>query len=202
VLILCLGLVALGALGVGFLRFADTVTKLRPPFPLAADGIVVLTGGTDRIAGAVELMASGKARRLLVSGVHPGTSDASIRRLGDADPALMACCIDLDRRAANTVGNAIETAKWTRRNGFLSLIVVTSAYHMPRAMLELGAAMPGIRLIPYPITSVDLSIDRWGSHRGVPVLLVEEYVKYAATRLRLALVGIDGLSDLVVDISG
>lgn len=195
-------LVLAGFLAHGFLQFVETVTTLAPPSPLVADGIAVLTGGADRIAGAIELMEAGKARRLLISGVHPGTSAAQIRRLGSVDPALMGCCIDLDRRAANTVGNALETAKWARRNGFLSLIIVTSAYHMPRAMLELAAAMPEIRLIPYPITSVNLSMRRWDENRGVPLLLLDEYLKYAAARARLSFGDIDGLSELVASVGG
>ena len=202
VLVLSLGLVVSGFLIAGFFQYTDTVTALAPPSLVTADGIVVLTGGTDRITGAVELLADGKARRLLISGVHPGTSADRIARTVDADPALMACCIDLDRRAANTIGNALQTAKWARLHGFLSLIVVTSAYHMPRSMLELGHAMPEIRLIPYPVTSIDLSMVRWRDNRGVLLLLLDEYLKYAATRVRLALGGIDGLNDLMESISG
>lgn len=179
----------------GFYRFVDTVTGYRPPSPLAADGIVVLTGGAERITGAVDLLSSGKARRLLISGVHPGTSAAQLGRMVDAGPELMECCIDLDRRAANTIGNALETAKWAQRNGFLSLIVVTSAYHMPRSMLELAHAMPDIRLIPYPVTRAGLTLDAWPTDRRTVLLLLQEYVKLIATDLRLSLGGIDGIAE-------
>ena len=170
-----------------------------PPEPPAqeTDGIVVLTGGAERITGAVELMTAGKARRLLISGVHPETSASRLGRMVEAEPDMMACCVDLDRRAANTIGNALETAKWARRNGFLSLIVVTSAYHMPRSMLELSHAMPDIRLIPYPVTRPGLTLGDWSEDRGVIVLLLQEYLKYTATRLRLSLGGIEGLADVI-----
>lgn len=202
VVLLSVLLVVSGFLFAGFFHYTDRISTLEPPSPLVADGIVVLTGGTDRITGAVDLLTTGKARRLLISGVHPGTTASQIRRLVAVDPSLMSCCVDLDRRATNTVGNALETAKWARRNGFLSLIVVTSAYHMPRAMLELGHTMPEIRLIPYPVTAVDLSMERWSGDRRVLFLLVDEYLKYAATRVRLAIGGIDGLSELLASISG
>jgi len=179
----------------GFFRFVDTVTGYRTPSPLAADGIVVLTGGSERITGAVELMAAGKARRLLISGVHPDTTATRLGRMVEAEPDLMACCVDLDRRAANTIGNALETAKWVRRNGFMSLIVVTSAYHMPRSMLELGHAMPDIRLIPYPVTRPGLTVASWQDDRATVLLLLQEYLKYTATRLRLSLGGIDGIAE-------
>lgn len=201
VLLLALGLVATGFFAGGFLKYADDVTALRIPSPLVADGIVVLTGGAERISGAVELLAAGRARRLLISGVNPGSTPGQIARSVDATPELMACCIDLDRRAANTIGNAIETAKWARTNGFLSLIVVTSAYHMPRSMLELRHAMPDIRLIPFPVTRTTLELDHWQRNWPTLSLMVQEYTKYLATRLRLQLSGVRGLSDILAGIA-
>ena len=186
----------------GFYRFVDVVTGYRTPAPLAADGIVVLTGGAERITGAIELMAAGKARRLLISGVHPDTTAARLGRLVEAEPDLMACCVDLDRRAANTIGNALETAKWARRNNFMSLIVVTSAYHMPRSMLELGHAMPDIRLIPYPVMRAGLIAADWSHDRATVLLLLQEYLKYTATRLRLSLGGIDGIAEALGGVFG
>ncbi len=197
VLIAALLLIGSGFFFGGFFRFVDIVVGYKTPSPLAADGIVVLTGGAERIAGAIELMTAGKARRLLISGVHPDTSAARLGRVVEAEPDMMACCVDLDSRAANTIGNALETAKWARRNRFLSLIVVTSAYHMPRSMLELSHAMPDIRLIPYAVTRPGLTLGSWSEDRGMILLLLQEYLKYTATRLRLSLGGIDGLADLI-----
>ncbi len=200
--LLSLGLVLSGFFIGGFFKFADIVASQVPPDPLVADGIVVLTGGAERIAGAVELISEGKARRLLISGVHPDTNARQIGRMVDAGPDIMKCCVDLDHRAANTVGNALETAKWARRNGFLSLIVVTSAYHMPRAMLELSHAMPDIRLIAYPVSRQRLGLDRWYSNEETMTLLLAEYVKYMATRVRLSLGGIEGLAEALANAAG
>lgn len=201
VLLFCGGLILSGFFIGGLIKFAERISTMAVPSPLVADGIVVLTGGAERISGAVDLLAAGKARRLLISGVHPGTTAAQLARVVDAGPELMACCIDLDRRAANTIGNALEAAKWTHRNSFLSLIVVTSAYHMPRAMLELAHAMPDIRLIPYPVSRPTLELDRWQDNRATLLLMLEEYSKYTATRLRLALGGVDGLADALASIA-
>jgi len=52
------------------------------------------------------------------------------------------CCVDLDYTAVNTIGNAVETRRWALNHGFHSLVVVTSNYHMPRAMLELSHQLP------------------------------------------------------------
>jgi len=198
---LCAGIAALGLLLGGFLHFAEQVATLAPPSPLVADGIVVLTGGADRIAGAVELMTAGKARRLLISGVHPATSARQIAKVVDAGPSLMDCCVDLDRRAANTVGNAIEAAKWARANKFLSLIIVTSAYHMPRSMAELSHEMPDIRLIPYPVSRSDLELADWQRNPATLALLFQEYLKYIATRARLLVSEAEGGPEALADIA-
>ncbi len=65
----------------------------------------------------------------------------------------MTCCVDLDRTAVNTTTNATETRRWVRERGFKSLIVVTSNYHMPRAMAELSHQLPDISLIAFPVVS-------------------------------------------------
>lgn len=195
-----LGLTSAGLFFGGFLVFADGIARGRAPDGIVADGIVVLTGGADRIAGAVDLLTRGSARRLLISGVHPDTSARQIGRLVDAGPSLFDCCVDLDRRAANTIGNAAEAAKWARQNGFGSVIVVTSAYHMPRSMAELRSAMPEMTLIPYPVARSELDLDRWYTSGETVSLLLEEYMKYMATRARLALTD-DGGSSILASLA-
>jgi uncharacterized SAM-binding protein YcdF (DUF218 family) len=192
VILLSAGLLAAGIFFAGFLVFAASVARLHAPDPLEADGIVVLTGGADRVAGAIDLLTAGKAQRLLISGVHPETSARQIGQVLDAGPSIFECCVDLDKRAANTIGNATETAKWVRRNSFTSLIVVTSAYHMPRSMAELAHAMPEVRLLPYPVARPTLGLDRWYQNGATLELLLEEYVKYMAARARLMFGGADG----------
>ncbi len=166
----------------GFLGFAVSVASSRPPEGAQADGIVALTGGRDRVFEAVELLEGGHGRRLLISGVHPQTRAADIRRLTDSDRAVFACCVDLGRTAETTAGNAREAAEWAKANGFSSLIVVTSAYHMPRSLVELDRALPGVRKVPYPVAHPDLALDRWYLRASTAKLLFSEYVKYTVAR--------------------
>ena len=74
-----------------------------------ADGIVVLTGAASRIPDAIELLAAERGKRLLISGVHRATSAREIARLTPLYSKYFTCCIDLDRSALNTFGNAFET---------------------------------------------------------------------------------------------
>ncbi|ODN72652.1 YdcF family protein [Methylobrevis pamukkalensis] len=185
--LLCLALAG-GALAVdGFLEFADRVSSMSASPAARADGIVVLTGGSERVKAGVDLLLAGHGRRLLISGVHPDTRAAQIGRITNVSPDIFTCCVDLDRVAANTIGNAAETAKWAGSNGFRSLLVVTSAYHMPRSLMELGDAMPGVRLVPYPVAPAINDLGAWYREADTLQLLVLEYVKYTASRIRLAL---------------
>lgn len=139
--------IAIAATAVGFFGFLGQLRGTEAKPPRKADGIVVLTGGASRVSDAMELLADGYGRRLLISGVHPASGASDISRSLPDNQSLLNCCVDLDRSAVNTRSNAAETRRWARERGFKSLIVVTSNYHMPRAIVELSHAMPDITLI-------------------------------------------------------
>jgi uncharacterized SAM-binding protein YcdF (DUF218 family) len=180
------GLVLVAALFVGgFLQFASRIADLAPIGQEHADGIVALTGGRDRIRGAIELLRGGHGERLLISGVHPTTRTEDLQRAGETAADLFSCCIDLGFKAATTIGNAREAAEWAGHHGFRSLIVVTSAYHMPRSLAVFAHEMPGVRLVPYPIRHAELNLEDWYAHSDAVKLLLLEYVKYTVARLRL-----------------
>jgi uncharacterized SAM-binding protein YcdF (DUF218 family) len=150
-----------------------------------ADGIVVLTGGDSRVSDGLALLAAGRAKRLLISGVYTGTTTSDIARQVVDYNRLLTCCVDLDYSAINTLGNAVGTRQWTLKNGFHSLIVVTSAYHMPRALAELSHQLPGVALIPYPVVSDRLRVEPWWSNGATTKVVLSEYVKYLAAKLRM-----------------
>ena len=169
--------------GAGFVWFLWNVPGDEIALEGKADGIAVLTGGASRIADAVELLAAGRGRRLLITGVNPTTSEREIARLTPQYAAIFRCCVDFDKSAINTVGNALETRRWAIDRGFKSLIVVTSNYHIPRAMAELAHQLPGVRLIPYPVVT-----NRGGtiwSNGLIARLLFSEYVKYMVAVVRM-----------------
>ena len=151
---------------------------------LSADAIVALTGGEERISEALELLEAKKAERLLISGVNPQTPNEDIQKLVGAPQELFDCCVDFDRSAANTIGNAEETAAWAQRNGYRSLIVVTADYHMPRSLLEFRHAMPETELIAYPIRSPRFPMQKWYHFQSARIL-VSEYNKYLISFVRI-----------------
>jgi uncharacterized SAM-binding protein YcdF (DUF218 family) len=177
--VLLLAALAAVALAAGFVAFASSIAGARVPADPRAQGIVVLTGGSARIDGALRLLAEGRAERLLISGVNPSVSLKELAGTLDKDlEQPLACCVDLGREARDTIGNATETRDWAKARGFDSLIVVTSDYHMPRSITELSEVMPKATLIPYPVTNPDLHLAGWWSSPEAFGLLVREYGKY------------------------
>lgn len=187
------GLLALAAVaavlafGLGFLSFVHMVAKEERADAPVADGIVALTGGPERLADALELLRNGRGGRLLITGVNPETSAGELEKEVPRFAELSACCVDIDRHAATTVGNAVETRRWVEHRGFHSLIVVTSGYHMPRALKELRRALPNIALIPHPVVTDDLREGVWWRDPASVRLLFAEYLKYLLVTAKLRL---------------
>jgi uncharacterized SAM-binding protein YcdF (DUF218 family) len=182
----------------GFAWFVYHVPAEEVALHRNADGIVVLTGGASRISDAIELLASGHGKRLLISGVHRTTTTAEIARINPRYEGLVSCCVDLDHSAINTVGNAVETRRWVKDRGFSSLIVVTSAYHMPRTMAELARQMPEIALVPFPVVTDKLRNEPWWASAPTARLILSEYAKYVAAQLRMR-IGTGSLGDSAVE---
>lgn len=188
----------------GFMAFLWLLPSQQIALDRNADGIVVLTGGTARVSDALELLAAGRGKRLLITGVNPGTTTGEIaRQLADYS-RILACCVDLDYSAINTLGNAVETRRWALDRGFHSLIIVTSAYHMPRALAEIAHQLPDVTLIPFPVVSDRLRVEPWWANSATTRLVLSEYFKFLFAQVRMrfdsvtAEVGGNRLSDLHV----
>ena len=166
----------------GFIWFA------APPSPenetVPTDAIVVLTGGRLRLQSGMDLLRDGKGRKLFVSGVNQQVDLEELLRVSGNAPDWASCCTSLGHDADNTVGNARETAQWMRQQGFNSLRLVTAWYHMPRSLLELDRAMPGIEIIAHPVFPDEVRQEHWWVSRGTAILLANEYGKYLGALIR------------------
>lgn len=168
---------------IGFGWFVAQVAAERPlPVMPHADGIVVLTGGVDRVKAGLELLMAGAAPRLLISGAGAGTYLGDFTPRDGIDASSRAARITIGHTALSTRGNGRETALWVARHHIRSLIVVTADYHMPRALIELHRHSPGTRLYAEPVRPPSLAhISDWRTMR----LLAREFIKYLLVRARL-----------------
>jgi uncharacterized SAM-binding protein YcdF (DUF218 family) len=179
-------LVALVAGGWDFSRFVARADKVvLAGAPRSAQAVTALTGASDaRIVAGVRL-AKQLHVPLLISGVHIDTRDADIARIAGVTEEEIACCVTLGRAAASTEGNGAEVADWARRNNVTRIVVVTSEYHMDRAMLELRHAMPEADFMPYAVASMKVAPRDWYKDGPTARRLLEEWAKFRLAGLRL-----------------
>jgi uncharacterized SAM-binding protein YcdF (DUF218 family) len=171
----------------GFLTFMDAVENRAPALPHNIGGIVVLTGTPARLTAGFDLLKENQGARLLVSGVNSKVTRETLRQATGQSSELMDCCVDLGRLARNTEGNAYETSLWAQSNDYDSLAIVTSAYHMPRSLVELKRQMPNIKLIAYPVASDTLELTGWWKNPRAFMVLAGEFNKYVFSLVRARL---------------
>lgn len=173
-----LALLSLAALAIGFVSFATHVDRLETPETLPqADGIVVWTGrGGGRLEMAGQLLRDGRGERLLISGVNDQVDLTDIMALTGLTDELANCCVDLDYVAEDTRGNATETAIWAEALGYDHILLVTSAYHMPRARIEIAHEIGRIVITPVPVGANDDA--KWWRDGARFQRLMGEYSKY------------------------
>jgi uncharacterized SAM-binding protein YcdF (DUF218 family) len=170
--------------GLGFLWFTTLLPAAGDSDERGTDAIVVLTGGSDRLAVALDLLIADKGRKLFVSGVYRGVDVRQLLDLSQHSPEDLSCCVVLGYEADNTRGNAIETAAWMQDQGFTSLRLVTATYHMPRSLLEFRRTMPDVLIIPHPVFPEHFKRDDWWLWPGSSSLLISEYTKYLVALAR------------------
>jgi uncharacterized SAM-binding protein YcdF (DUF218 family) len=192
VLLLGLGFTA------GFLLFAAGIEEEEHVPSRRAEAMIALTGGKDRIPDAVELLAEGYANRLLISGVNRSITRNEVAQLTPRFRSLVECCVELGYQARNTIGNAEEARRWFVDNKLRGpLLVVTSNYHMPRALVELSAELPNVELIPAPVVTEKLKRSAWWTDVHVARLWASEYAKFVVSLARVTFRDLRGQSRTV-----
>jgi uncharacterized SAM-binding protein YcdF (DUF218 family) len=181
-------LIGAAAFILGFWNFASSV-RTSAQTPPRSDAIVALTGGSrERLTTGVQLLREHKGARLLISGVNRLVTDEELYRLIGVSDALGKCCVDIGRTAEDTIGNASEAAEWAREHNYLSIILVTDDYHMPRSYAELSLAMPEAEIHRYPVRTRWTDPKLWRSDPVAASRLGAEYVKFLVIRGRESLI--------------
>lgn len=163
---------------------------VSPPAPAArqkADAIVVLTGGSNRLQTGFDLFEAGLGQKVFISGVYRGVEVRELLTLWKTEAAEgLQDAVTLGFDADDTIGNALETTAWLKTQGFKSFYLVTSNYHLRRALLEFSRVAPGYKITPYPVVPEGLDMQNWWRNEAHRALIIKEYMKYLATLVRLA----------------
>jgi uncharacterized SAM-binding protein YcdF (DUF218 family) len=171
----------------GLVWFASLIPRPVAPPTTKSEAIVVLTGGSDRMAEGLRLLESGLGQKLFVSGVYHGVEVQELLRVAKKNPDELECCVELGYTADNTAGNARETAAWMTKEGYRSLRLVTANYHMPRSLIEFHRAMPEIDIIVHPVFPERFKHDEWWLWPGSTSLIASEFGKYLLALIRIGL---------------
>jgi uncharacterized SAM-binding protein YcdF (DUF218 family) len=145
------------AYGVGALLFLG---RDDDPLPPHADAIVVLAGNTDRLPAALELADDGVAPVLVVSRDETG-KDRARQRLCERPGERSYDVLCKQAAPFSTRGEARLVADLARQNGWSSLVVVSSRYHLFRAerllarCTDAGLTMVGVG---EPLTTTAVAI--------------------------------------------
>jgi len=120
----------------GFVFFALTLGKPAGVDVAPTEAAVVLTGGSNRIEHAIDVLKSHDAKRLLVAGADPSVTKADLARRIGGSRRLINCCVDLGSESVDTRSNAEEASRWLAQHHFTSVRLITSDWHMRRAAYE------------------------------------------------------------------
>lgn len=152
--------------GAGYLYYMHYTTLYIIDRSTVTNAITVLTGGRQRISTAVGLLKAGYAPILFISGVE---SKNHLKNF------LLENNIKQDQviygNAPTTEENVREIAEFISNYNISSIRLVTSSYHMPRALLEVRGFIPitsRVTIVPHPVPS---------EYKNYLVLL-KEYNKY------------------------
>src|SRR5450759_3840893 len=86
-----------------------------------------------------------------------------------------------------TSGSWCSSSAMAREHNFNSIIVVTSNWHMPRAMAELEHQLPEVTLTAFPVMSEKVKTEPWWSNIETARFLFAEYLKYLFALTRMSL---------------
>ncbi|MCP4924278.1 MAG: YdcF family protein [bacterium] len=175
------GIVFLGIFG--FALFVVDMVQAPQDTSTKTDGIVVLTGGSERIKKGLLLLHKGLAPQLFISGVHKGVRRTDILRKVSWE--VPQNTVTLGYQALDTQGNALEINQWCQKTGVQTVRLVTSNYHMRRSLQELRHILETSKdVIAHPVKPSAWNKNPWWKKQSGWELVFGEYIKYLAVLAR------------------
>ena len=178
---------------IGLFNYKENIVSLKKSSFVEPNNIVILTGGSNRIKDGFKIInnfnkSDLKSIKLLISGTGKGFTKLSINKILSKNNdfySFIKCCVELDSRSKNTYSNAIQTKIWVTKNNINQFVLITSNYHIPRALLEFREQMPNIKIFAYPIYPTKHEIKQWIYSFETFALVFIEYSKFQLAKLRI-----------------
>ena len=176
----------------GLFDFKKKILSLKQYSNNLNSNIVILTGGSNRIKNGLKIINNvDKFReadlKILISGTGKGFTKTSLKTMltSHFNLKLLECCIELESISKDTYSNATQTYEWVKINNVNKFILITSNYHMPRAILEFKNKMPNIEILTYPIIPKNHNIAHWLNSSETFSLIFFEYTKLLIASFRI-----------------
>ena len=166
-----------------FISFLNFIRNIDKEFTIKnnVNNIVVLTGNAGRLVVGLDLMSNNIESRMLITGVAKVVKYSEIIKNTD----IKRDRIDLGYKAQTTLGNAIETSLWIKEYDIQDIILVTDNWHMQRALLLFNITMPNIKISPYPIESINITIEDLFQFDKKTFFIYKEHLKYIVSHIQV-----------------
>ena len=181
----------------GLISFKEKILSLKNDSNTLNSNMVILTGGSNRIKDGLKIINNvdnftNANSKILISGTGQGFTKISLKKMltSNFNLKLLECCIELESISKDTYSNASETYKWVTINNINNFILITSNYHMPRAILEFKNKMPNLEIFTYAITPKNHDINNWLNSSETFSLIFIEYLKLVIATLRIEIFNI------------
>jgi len=165
-----------------------------PPAP--ADAIVVFAGGVgesgkagvgtqERVQRAVDAYHAGYAPHLILSsGYRYSFPEAELMRSVALQQGVPPAAIVLEQRSTDTHENVQFVDQILRDHGWRSVLLVSSPYHMRRALLVWQKVAPEVRVIPTPPLKSQFFDHSRGASLEQVRAIAHEYLALVGYRIR------------------
>lgn len=156
-------------------------------WPRQADAIVVFAGGVgesgqagggyqERVKQAVDLYRAGQAPRMIFSSGYSFVFlEAQVMKELAVTQGVPESAIILEPRAANTYQNVQYVADLLRVSQWRSILLVSSPYHMRRAVLTWRKMAPEVTVIASPVPESQFYLHGRGASLAQLLGIVHEY---------------------------
>ena len=171
-------------------RAAEPLKMSAPP--VQSDAIVVFAGGVgesgragggaqERLRRAVDLYKAGYAPRMILSsGYVYSFREAEVMRALAIDQGIPASAIVLEQKAANTYENVRFVADILREHRWSRILLVSSPYHMRRALLVWHHQAADVSVVPTPAIDSQFYQHYRGASLEQVRAMLQEYIAIAA----------------------